>query len=38
MWFEDKRANKKGVRAHAEWHIVCYGACPLLSCGELPDT
>ena len=38
MWFEDKRTNKKGVCSHAEWHIMCYGARTLLSCGELPDT
>jgi tRNA synthetase class II core domain (G, H, P, S and T) len=38
MRFEDQRTNKKGVRSHAEWHIMCYGACTLLSCGELPDT
>ena len=38
MWFEDKRANKKGVCSHAEWHIMCYGARTLLSCGELSDT
>lgn len=38
MWFEDKRTNEKSVRAHAEWYIMCYGACTLLYCGELPDT
>ena len=38
MWFEDKRANKKGVCSHAEWYIMCYGARTLLYCGELPDT
>jgi hypothetical protein len=38
MWFEDKRTNKEGICPHAEWHIMCYGAGTLLSCGELPDT
>lgn len=38
MRFEGKGTNEKGICAHVEWHIMCYGACTLLSCGELPDT
>lgn len=38
MRFEGKGTNEKGIRAHVEWHIMCYRACTLLSCGELPDT
>jgi hypothetical protein len=38
LWAEEQRSKQKSLRPHAQRHALCYGACTVLSSGELSNS